>query len=1216
MDVIRIDENHWVIDHFLVQERNGVKYIKHFTNSDRYLDQYRRHKVNLMNTINLKKLSSEYPNTSIIPCQSKLIFDHVQTFTYEFYRKGEGLFKVNARTPRRFRDISSPFTVIPFFPKAGPAKYLYYQNNSLQTNVIPPAFNRIIHSHNSSFFVKTLCLENIKLKTSDIEILLEYQPVKSIYQNLSVEMATRTYKDVREEYKERPFIRSFTSRDTKEPFPKQYRSTTFSRYAKSFAFILYLIDNFRRFSFGTPRICNNLPIPLFNIDSTIEERTEKYSDFFCYLYESKDKALACINILFRVMAFDWNRSLETKYEVKTLSHFKSTIDTFKGISIYLCLHRHIHPTDKYSNTDKYFITDCTTVWDWIKKIYSILLTEYRTTKVISKPCAPDGYLIGGLRFSRQYIQIFYQDIINRYDSNLEVIKKSYLNVQAPSVMGRKLLGTQGLCLEDDRANHKGSLVNLFPMELISKFLPYLSTAQIVEEEAKQEIKSAIDDMGVCLMWLIYFSTGGPYRFPDLQIIKYAGNERNIFFDATGKCIELDTTYSKFRISKRLCKVVDQHTTFYLVHYILVCRSLLNNILGDFYAEINRDLFASGRKPNSVADDERNNVESKNSMGNVDEDEDEEESNQLFDEEEDAEEDADENKDDIIVPPINIFNEGKNLTDLDYSRQILHSTLFIDINTNKIVHYERFKKFISQYPSSWEGKRLTFRDMRHGMIGLLREYVASGYNERFELSKEEYAGHDANTGYTDYAVNPYKARHTPISKRSEVLSKLWQEWLGLRTYHEKKKFTPLHRTKEPKLPTLTQSLYDIAYVRSSFFYDSRCLSEQENMLLLDIYMGQANLHPIQISPKDDAFNWYKLPIYALSEVAANKNQISFIFEPTLSAKILALQKLSEIKSSLKVGGFDSIENIEFGPEEHDFKYSIYVGTFENLLDRNFCDLIHKWDETMVKLSLCYLVINGFEKVNEDLIKDLNIGSIKWFFKILLFTKVDARHQTKILMKNLGILKQLISVKRIDISECIYYHNLLKELPLKDVYKELWKEESGYGTLQKCCSYSKRYLQLFNSRTNKKIVIISKQADAADALHAMLGDISIKITEKIDIRERFRLMDTFREQPNSKILIGTKVLLDFPNVENVALVLLMDYMPTISDYITFSSMITKENGIISSIFCEGSFEKDSMTLDCPTNQIRKFYGISETQPCNCCNNSNERVRELLIEVHSND
>ncbi|CCD23669.1 uncharacterized protein NDAI_0B06380 [Naumovozyma dairenensis CBS 421] len=1216
MEVIEIDKNHWVIDNFLVEENDGVKRIRHFTGTNKTMPQYTIDKLKLMNTINLKELKDAYPYTSLIPCQSKLLFAHVQTFTYEFYRKGEGFHKVNARTAKIFRNISSPFTVIPLILKGCPVKYLYYQNNLLQTNVIPPAFNRIIHSHNSSFFVRTLCLENIKLKTSDIKILLDYQAVKLIYQNRSVGMATRIYKDVREEYKERPFIQSMISLVTKIAFPPQYRSTTLSQYARTFAFTLYLIDNFRKFSFATPRICNNLPIPLFNIESTIEERTEKYSDFFCYLYDSKDKALACINILFRVMAFDWNRSMETKFEVKTLNHFKSTMDAFKAISIYLCLHRHIHPTYKYSNTDKYFITDCSTVWDWIKRTYSMLMNDYHTTKVISKPCAPDGYLIGGLRFSRQYIQIFYQDIINRYDSNLEVIKKSYLNVQAPSVMGRKLLGTQGLCLEEDRANHKGSLVNLFPMELISKFLPYLSTAQIVEEEAKQEIKSAIDDMGVSLMWLIYFSTGGPYRFPDLQILKYAGNERNIFFDATVKCIELDTTYSKSRFSKRLCKVVDQHTTFYLVHYILVCRSLLNNILGDFYAEINRDLFASGRKPNSVADDERNNVESKNSMGNVDEDEDEEESNQLFDEEEDAEEDADENKDDIIVPPINIFNEGKNLTDLDYSRQILHSTLFIDINTNKIVHYERFKKFISQYPSSWEGKRLTFRDMRHGMIGLLREYVASGYNERFELSKEEYAGHDANTGYTDYAVNPYKARHTPISKRSEVLSKLWQEWLGLRTYHEKKTFTPLHRTKEPKLSSLTQSLYDISYVKTSFFYDSRCLPEQENMMLLDIYMGQAKLHPIQISPNDDAFNLYKLPIYALSEVASNKNQISFIFEPTLSAKILTLQRLSEIKSSLKVGDFDSIVNIKTGPEEHDFTCSIYVGTFENLMECSFCDLIHKWDETMVNLSLCYVVINCFEKVNQNLFKDLNIGSLKWFFKILLFTKIDARQQTKTLMKNIGIFKPLISVKRIDISECIYYHNLLKELPLKDVYKELWKEESGYGTLQKCCSYSKRYLQLFNSRTNKKIVIISKQADAADALHAMLGDISIKITEKIDIRERFRLMDNFREQSNSKILIGTKVLLDFPNVENVALVLLMDYMRTISDYITFSSMITKENGIISSIFCEGSFEKDSMTLDCPTNQIRKFYGISETQPCNCCNNSNERVRELLIEVHGDD
>ncbi|CCD23432.1 uncharacterized protein NDAI_0B03980 [Naumovozyma dairenensis CBS 421] len=160
-----------------------------------------------------------------------------------------------------------------------------------------------------------------------------------------------------------------------------------------------------------------------------------------------------------------------------------------------------------------------------------------------------------------------------------------------------------------------------------------------------------------------------------------------------------------------------------------------------------------------------------------------------------------------------------------------------------------------------------------------------------------------------------------------------------------------------------------------------------MLLLNIYTGQAKVHPIQISPKDDAFNWYKFPIYALSEVASNKNQISFIFETTMSAKIITLKKIPSIKSSFKVGDFDSFENTKTGPEEHAFKCPIYVGTFENLMNRSFCDLIRKWDETMVQLSLCYLAINGFDKINQDLFESVNIGSLKWFFKILVFTKVD-------------------------------------------------------------------------------------------------------------------------------------------------------------------------------------------------------------------------------------
>ena len=146
------------------------------------MDQYTRHKVSLLNVINTRDLRDKYPHTNLILCRSELLFKHVQTFTYEFYSENKGYFKVNSLTRKWNRNNAVPFTVIRLYLNRGPTKYLYIQKNSLYEHFAARTFNRIVNSHNSSFFVKTLCLNALKLKASDIKILLEYEFVKPIYQ--------------------------------------------------------------------------------------------------------------------------------------------------------------------------------------------------------------------------------------------------------------------------------------------------------------------------------------------------------------------------------------------------------------------------------------------------------------------------------------------------------------------------------------------------------------------------------------------------------------------------------------------------------------------------------------------------------------------------------------------------------------------------------------------------------------------------------------------------------------------------------------------------------------------------------------------------------------------------------------------------------------------------------------------------------------------------
>ena len=79
MSCIKVDPQHWVIDKFLVREVDGIKHVKNFSISGKWMDLYTRHKVTLLNVIDTKVLADKYPNTLLIPCQSEFIFQHVQT---------------------------------------------------------------------------------------------------------------------------------------------------------------------------------------------------------------------------------------------------------------------------------------------------------------------------------------------------------------------------------------------------------------------------------------------------------------------------------------------------------------------------------------------------------------------------------------------------------------------------------------------------------------------------------------------------------------------------------------------------------------------------------------------------------------------------------------------------------------------------------------------------------------------------------------------------------------------------------------------------------------------------------------------------------------------------------------------------------------------------------------------------------------------------------
>ena len=77
---------------------------------------------------------------------------------------------------------------------------------------------------------------------------------------------------------------------------------------------------------------------------------------------------------------------------------------------------------------------------------------------------------------------------------------------------------------------------------------------------KNKVTVAIDELTVPLMWMVHFAVGYPYRYPELQLLAFAGPQRNVYVDDTTRRIQLYTDYNKNGSSEPRLKTLDGLTS--------------------------------------------------------------------------------------------------------------------------------------------------------------------------------------------------------------------------------------------------------------------------------------------------------------------------------------------------------------------------------------------------------------------------------------------------------------------------------------------------------------------------------------------------------------------------------------------------------------------------------------------------------------------------------
>jgi len=1156
-----ISENVVVIDGYVVLKVDGERedqdtrrLVKKFNMSSKLFDQDEKNLLSEQELIDIDEYHGTHPESDLVPVRSQELFQYCTVVQRSFYPTEEGYKIVNLRTPTRFTKIAQVYAVIPVHFKNKPTKYLYSKNAQLaMDDDLDLSVDRsIVHSKDSSFFEQEMNVGELHFTPADLHILRQYHQVRAVTVESLYEIFLAIYLEVRNKFQRRVFKGSFFDQGYGEAFPKDMQIPTIQKYCALGASFVFLAEVLPQLSFAADMDLDEEP------PKSVDSLTTWFTKRLMPRVSESDTWI----VLLRVCCYDWQNMLHAYPVVHTLNGYRQLVDSIRALATYSVLYRSLHPgaVPGDSQCDQIFFGVDSEAWTWTNVMYHKLIMAYQNyTKFNIKGCPPDACVISGRRFSRSYIREFYANVRARFDANIAKLRVWYEHLLGVKAVADACLNTAATSdLVESRVAPRESLLLLFPHDKLLNVLPVAKPGLINADE----VAKVAADMGVCVMWMIYFSATGPYRFPDMLILKYAGNQRNVFVDSESRCMEVITEYSKTRQANPMCKTLDKVTSDYLFYLILVVRTILKNALTGQYDRMRRDLF---NETSDVEEAALLNGYLARSVGGGAE----------------------------------VGNDGDARR---YTRNVLNSFVFVDCSIHALVNYPKFSSFLSIYPESAEpSMRLPFREMRHGMIKLVRDYVkVEGEDMSAMVAKEQLAGHSAATGQRVYGVEHERGVATGASveeKYASLINAAWHHWLGLGRYDEGQDgesaiaFDPAvqRRYFHPN-----GSIRDLFAAGRKLYGREFEFREGQYDVAVEVYLSGTQVIPIQALPGFGKTALFQLPLVALS--LCPQKTVSFVFVPYVCLE-------SNMQIRLSAGGTTcgAIKDLfAAGPavEQCHLFCDVYVGTFNDLSSAMFVRLVNSWYSVFEDIVLGMIVIDEFHNLETEqcyrgrsfkLIPEINF-SLAW--KVVVMTGTARVNGMKKPMRFIGYETGL-TTSLTAVRSRILYFDMVSHTPLGGIVKTFTRVrncDAAEDMVEDLVARMMRY-----DACSKVIVVCSRKV-TVESLHFQCAYEWVHGDLPAD--EKVRRSKRFIEDPGCRVLVGTKLVSEGIDIRAVKLVILVDYLPTVGEYIQTAGRL-REGGVCMALWSPAAVDRMGIQPSvCPLHQISKFYGLTYQGHDLCC------------------
>ncbi|CCD23433.1 DEAD/DEAH box helicase NDAI_0B03990 [Naumovozyma dairenensis CBS 421] len=531
-----------------------------------------------------------------------------------------------------------------------------------------------------------------------------------------------------------------------------------------------------------------------------------------------------------------------------------------------------------------------------------------------------------------------------------------------------------------------------------------------------------------------------------------------------------------------------------------------------------------------------------------------------------------------------------------------------------MHYHKFQSLLKVYPMSVDRfSRLSFRELRHGMIKLVREYVkVEGEDIDVMNVKERLAGHSAATGQGIYGNDVGSGVGADASleeKYASLINSAWQNWLGLGYGKEKEEGEPAVARNNcvKKYVSSNGSIKDLFVAGKKLYGKEFQFREGQFDVSVEIYLWGTQIIPIQALPGFRKTALFQIPSVVLSY--GEQKTVSFVFVPYVC--LLSNMKLRLSSCGINCGILKDLFVNGPAVEEKNLFCDVYVGTFNDLGSENFLRLVNNWYNIYQDCILGMIVIDEFHNLETEqlyrgqsfrLISEINFN-LAW--KVVVMTGTAGKKGMVKPMNFIGYDKEMCT-SMVSNKNRILYFDLVNQTPLKNIVKKFQVFERSTMTESEVEMLVDRFMEY---DTKSKVIIVCKEKVTVEKLY--FRQDSEWVHGDLPSEEKIKKSRRFIEDEKCRIMIGTKLVSEGIDIKGVKLVIMLDYLPSIGEYIQTAGRL-REGGVCLSYWTKRSVQTCSVKPDvCITKQVSKFYDLDYDRHDLCCghhHNISEDVANL--------